>query len=72
MDAEDEHCSPWTRFLNHAAPPYDNLSPRSIHDTYDGRGPRVWFVTKRRVRPGDELCFDYGDEYWLEGDDVVS
>jgi SET domain-containing protein len=31
----------------------------------------VWFVAKRDIEPGDEICFDYGDDYWLEGDDVV-
>ena len=71
VDAEDEYESLWTRFLNHAPRPYDNVSPKSIHESYDGRGPRVWFVAKRDIEPGDEICFDYGDDYWLEGDDVV-
>ena len=71
VDAEDEYESLWTRFLNHASRPYDNVSPKSIHESYDGRGPRVWFVAKRDIEPGDEICFDYGDDYWLEGDDVV-
>jgi len=71
VDAEDEYESSWTRFLNHASRPHDNVSPKSIHESYDGRGPRVWFVARRDIEPGDEICFDYGDDYWLEGDDVV-
>ena len=30
--------------------------------------PRVWFVATRDIAPGDELCFDYGDDYWYEAD----
>lgn len=69
VDAEDEDESLWTRFINHAAPPDDNVNPKSIHESYDGQ-PRVWFVAKRDIAVGEELCFDYGDDYWLEGDDV--
>jgi hypothetical protein len=70
IDAEDEYKSLWTRFLNHASPPNNNCNPKSIHESYDGK-PRVWFVASRDVEVGEELCFDYGDDYWLEGDDVV-
>jgi len=70
VDAEDEYQSLWTRFLNHASPPNNNCNPKSIHESYDGK-PRVWFVASRDVEVGEELCFDYGDDYWLEGDDVV-
>jgi hypothetical protein len=70
IDAEDEYNSTWTRFINHALPPHDNVSPRSIHASYDGQ-PRVWFITNRDVYYGDELCFNYGDDYWLDGDTVV-
>jgi euchromatic histone-lysine N-methyltransferase len=68
VDAEDEYESLWTRFLNHDSNP--NLVGKSIHESYDGR-PRVWFVTRRDVVAGEELCFDYGDEYWLPDDSVV-
>jgi hypothetical protein len=69
VDAEDEYESLWTRFLNHSPDP--NLNGKSIHESYDGR-PRVWFVTNRMVLPNEELCFDYGDDYWLPTDNVVS
>lgn len=70
IDAEDEYHSLWTRFLNHAPPPMaNNLNPKSIHESYDGN-PRVWFVSNRDIQVGEELCFDYGDDYWLPGDEV--
>ncbi|KAL7432240.1 hypothetical protein ACHAXH_006921 [Discostella pseudostelligera] len=70
VDAEDEYESLWTRFLNHAPLPYGNVHPKSIHESYDGK-PRVWFVANRNIDVGEEICFDYGDDYWLEGDNVV-
>ena len=70
VDAEDEYESLWTRFINHASLPYSNVHPKSIHESYDGN-PRVWFIANRDILEGDEICFDYGDDYWLEGDDVV-
>ncbi|KAL3759560.1 hypothetical protein ACHAWU_000859 [Discostella pseudostelligera] len=70
VDAEDEYESLWTRFLNHAPLPYGNVHPKSIHESYDGK-PRVWFVANRNIAVGEEICFDYGDDYWLEGDNVV-
>jgi hypothetical protein len=69
VDAEDEYKSLWTRFINHASPPLDNLKPMSVPESYDGN-PRVWFMAKRDIEPGEELCFDYGEDYWLEGDEV--
>lgn len=70
VDAEDEYHSLWTRFINHASPPYNNINPKSVPESYDGL-PRVWFMANRDIEAGEELCFDYGDDYWLEGDEVV-
>ena len=71
VDAEDEYSgSLWTRFINHASPPDDNLKPQSLHVGWDGN-PRVWFTAKRDIKAGEELTFDYGEDYWLEGDNVV-
>ena len=68
IDAEDEYASLWTRFLNHSS--NANVQPKSIHESWDGK-PRVWFVALRDIEPGEEICFDYGDDYWLPGDNVV-
>ena len=70
VDAEDEYCSLWTRFINHASPPNDNLKPQSLHVGWDGN-PRVWFTAKRDIEAGEELTFNYGEDYWLESDNVV-
>mmetsp|Transcript_9550 Transcript_9550/g.17494 ORF Transcript_9550/g.17494 Transcript_9550/m.17494 type:complete len:509 (-) Transcript_9550:171-1697(-) len=69
VDAEDEYESLWTRFLNHASPPYNNVNPKSVHESYDGQ-PKVWFMANRDIEVGEEICFDYGEDYWLEGDEV--
>ena len=69
VDAEDEYQSLWTRFINHASPPNNNLLPKSVPESYDGN-PRVWFMANRDIDAGEELCFDYGEDYWLEGDEV--
>jgi len=69
VDAEDEYESLWTRFINHASPPHNNVNPKSVPESYDGK-PRVWFMANRDIEPGEEICFNYGDDYWLEGDEV--
>eukprot|EP00977_Amphora_coffeiformis_P014270 scaffold3947_cov179-Amphora_coffeaeformis.AAC.6 len=70
VDAEDEYHSVWTRFLNHGAGRAANVNPKSIHESWNGL-PRVWFVANRDIDVGEELCFDYGDDYWLPEDNVV-
>ena len=57
IDAEDPTRSSWCRFINHAhyETPACNLSPRT-----DARVPRVWFVARRPIKAGEEVCFSYG------------
>mmetsp|Transcript_29134 Transcript_29134/g.38316 ORF Transcript_29134/g.38316 Transcript_29134/m.38316 type:complete len:199 (-) Transcript_29134:220-816(-) len=68
IDAEDEDISSWARYINHSTSP--NLCPKSLPSGMDGK-PRVWFVATRDIFEGEELCYDYGDNYWQEGDMVV-
>ena len=70
IDAEDEYVSFWTRFVNHASLPAANINPKSIHESWNGE-PRIWFVANRDIEAEEELCFDYGDDYWLLEDEVV-
>lgn len=43
------------RYINHSCRP--NCEPDVV------RG-RVFIYTKRKIFPGEELCYDYGKEYW--------
>jgi SET domain-containing protein len=47
--------------MNHAKRDAANVAWRKQR-----RGPRraMHFYTTRPVRAGEELCFDYGEEYW--------
>ncbi len=48
-----------TRFINHA---FDaNLEPVSI---YEGGLVHVILYAKKRIPAGQQLCYDYGDDYW--------
>jgi len=68
IDAEDPAVASWARFINHSREP--NLIGKSLAKSYTGK-PRVWFVARRAIEPGDELTWDYGDDYWNPEDEVV-
>lgn len=62
VDAEDEASSSWPRFINHS-----RRRPNLVACVaYWWFGPLgiVYFCATRDIRRGDELFFDYGDEYW--------
>ena len=65
VDAEDPVHANWCRYVNHDGDP--NMRVKSLAYAFGGE-PRVWFVANRDIEPGEELCFDYGDEYWFETD----
>jgi hypothetical protein len=67
VDAEDPDCSSWCRFINHDPDP--NLALKVLPKGIGGK-PRVWFVAMRPIPEGQELCFDYGPDYWCEADGV--
>ena len=58
----------WCRYINHHNDP--NMRVKSLAYAFGGE-PRVWFVATRDIAPGEELSFDYGDEYWVETDTHV-
>lgn len=70
VDAENVAKANWTRYINHSGED-PNLRVKSLAYAYGGR-PRVWFVATRHIREGEELCFDYGPDYWHEDDVVVA
>jgi hypothetical protein len=69
IDAEDPDLSSWCRFINHD--PQPNLALKVLPKGIDGK-PRVWFVAVRPVAVDDELCFDYGPDFWVEALDGVA
>lgn len=66
VDAEDPMYSNWCRYLNHGSNP--NVALKTLPRGLGGR-PRAWFVTVRAVSKGEELLFDYGEDYWNQPDD---
>jgi uncharacterized protein len=48
-----------SRFINHSAS--GNLEPLSL---LHGGVIHIVLHTKRKVRAGEQLCYDYGEEYW--------
>ena len=63
IDAADPARSSFLRYANHSR------DFNMIYTVLRVRGRRqkhVKFYTTRRVLPGEELCFDYGEQYWTE------
>ena len=60
VDGEDASRSSWTRYINHAYGSDANVAPY-------GRGrPFIYFESIRDIEEGEELLFDYGDQYDYE------
>ena len=53
-----ERCDHWSKRMNH-----DALDPALDFEVSESP-PRVRFTAIRDVAPGEELTFDYGEEYW--------
>eukprot|EP00908_Phaeocystis_cordata_P023567 Transcript_6013.p1 GENE.Transcript_6013~~Transcript_6013.p1 ORF type:complete len:236 (-),score=99.50 Transcript_6013:340-1047(-) len=63
IDAADPARSSFLRYANHSS------DFNMIYDVLRVRGRRdkqVKFYTSRRVAPGEELVFDYGEQYWTD------
>ncbi|XP_058055597.1 uncharacterized protein LOC131207007 [Anopheles bellator] len=53
-----------SRFFNHSCKP--NVSPvRVFYDHQDVRFPKVAMFACRDIEPQEEICFDYGDKFWM-------
>jgi hypothetical protein len=74
IDGEDADCTTWCRFMNHASGESNgetnracNVETRSTRQIWDGEKivqPRLWCVALRDIELGEEMCYDYGGEYW--------
>ena len=66
VDARDPHRSSYLRYLNHS-PAEPDGSANVFFDVVKVKKQRekqIKFYTGRAVAAGEELCFDYGKEYW--------
>ncbi|XP_052889083.1 uncharacterized protein LOC128297479 [Anopheles moucheti] len=53
-----------SRFFNHSCQP--NVSPVSVYyDHKDQRHPRVALFACRDIEAQEEICFDYGEKFWM-------
>uniref|UniRef100_A0A182W063 Histone-lysine N-methyltransferase n=1 Tax=Anopheles minimus TaxID=112268 RepID=A0A182W063_9DIPT len=53
-----------SRFFNHSCLP--NVSPVSVfYDHKDQRHPRVALFACRDIEAQEEICFDYGEKFWM-------
>jgi hypothetical protein len=69
VDASDPHKSSFTRYLNHATGDAANVFFEVVKVRRQ-RAKTIKFYTGRQVTPGEELCFDYGPEYWRDRDPI--
>lgn len=60
IDAEDPRRSNWARYVNHAPTESRRCNTEAMIDAVR---MLVWLQARRTIEPGEELCFDYGDEY---------
>ena len=63
IDAEDPNLSSWCRYVNHARA---DSSPCNVIKHVDGMRGLVWLATRREVRRGEELQYDYWERSRLE------
>lgn len=74
IDGEDADISTWCRFANHASPSGGGCNVevrRSSSSPGETAGndlskdePRLYFAALRDIQAGEEICYDYGVEYW--------
>lgn len=65
VDAVDPEKSNLARYINHAPTGSVACNVRTYKQRLGPRPAMYFYVDDAPIRAGDELCFDYGDEYWL-------
>jgi uncharacterized protein len=55
-----------SRFVNHSSE--GNLEPLSL---FHGGIVHIVLHTRRKVRAGEQLCYDYGEEYWKKKEQSI-
>lgn len=77
IDGEDADVSSWCRFANHAdeLKKIDEeeedggacnveMRRRLSWDQDEAQQLRLFMVARRNIEPQEEICYDYGGEYW--------
>eukprot|EP00986_Skeletonema_menzelii_P010365 scaffold5047_cov127-Skeletonema_menzelii.AAC.9 len=76
IDGEDADVSSWCRFANHADELNDSdegfdggacnteMIRRLSWDEDESQQLRLYMVALRDIEPQEEICYDYGGEYW--------
>ena len=59
VDAKDY--GNYARYINHAPPDVSNLETEILFTT---SLPTIAIVTSRDIKKGEQLLYDYGEEYW--------
>ena len=67
VDAFDPHQSNWVRYCNHAA-----HGSRHCNSELVRRGERFLLMATCEIQTGEEVMFDYGDDYWCNREPPVS
>ena len=65
VDAANPSCSSYVRYLNHADAETANVF-FDVRKVRRQRAKDIKFYTSRSVQPGEELCFDYGKQFWCD------
>lgn len=65
VDGEDEAKSSYVRFINHSVRRANSQMENAFSgEMEDGPLSAIYIQTIRDIKPGEELLFDYGPEYW--------
>mmetsp|Transcript_745 Transcript_745/g.2079 ORF Transcript_745/g.2079 Transcript_745/m.2079 type:complete len:186 (+) Transcript_745:26-583(+) len=64
IDAEDPAESNWCRYINHDSDPNVGL----FREKWEDGETYPTFIVLRTCEPGEELCFDYGEGFWIDED----
>ena len=67
IDGEDADVSSWCRFANHADESKGGCNVemrRRLSYQDEVQQLRLFMVATRDIEPQEEICYDYGGEYW--------
>ena len=63
VDARLMKYSNWCRYVNSIKKPHQKKKENVRYYQYK---QKIWLKAMRKIKKGEELICDYGDEYWLD------